>query len=193
VEHLKKIFYSLIILLVLGGLLYWLRGQDLRDTFLLYLLGALVALAFFHQTYLLIYGVFHRGVTATPNTAEKATAVTETSDLQKVEKNQTPRWKAVSFLFITTLVLGSLTYWYGAPRSSHDELPLYFFGGFALVALAFFHQTYLLIYDVFHRGVIAALNTVDETPAVTKKSDVQKVEDNKMPTQQHGAVKLQRW
>jgi hypothetical protein len=71
VERLKKIFYSFIILLALGGLLYWLRGRDLGDTIFLYGFAALIALAFFHQTYLLIYDVFHHGVTAALNPAEK--------------------------------------------------------------------------------------------------------------------------
>jgi hypothetical protein len=91
VERLKAIFYSFLILLALGGYLYWLRDADFGDTILFYFLAALAALVIIVQSYSLIYDVFHRGVTAALNATDETTTVTEKSDLLKVEGNEVPK------------------------------------------------------------------------------------------------------
>lgn len=185
VERIKTIFYSFLILLALGGILYYLRNADFGDTIFLYCFAALAALVILVQSYSLVFDMFHHGVTAALNTTKKTTDVAEISEAQKVEKKQYPRWKTIISLFVVASVTGFFLYFYKPLRG--DTFWLYAIGFFILMVCTFFYQTYRLIYDVFHRGVTAALIATDETPAVTEKSDLRRVEGNEMPTQPDGA------
>lgn len=163
------------------------RPRLWRHHFSLWLRCSYCSRLFFYQTYLLIYDVFHHGVTAALNPAEKITAVTEKSEVQKVEKKEMPRWKNIIYSFIAALFIGVFLYYYKPVQ--RDTFWLYAIGFFILLVIYFFLQTYRMIYDVFRRGVTAALNATDKTTDVTEKSDVQRVEGNKMPRPQDSVQK----